>query len=387
MAHKFKFPPLKNDRLLRAARGEEVDKIPVWIMRQTGKYLPEYRQLFDEQDYYIISEVPSKVSEVTLQPIRRFDDLDAAIIFSDILVIVEALGMELEIKPDIGIVLPNPLLQPDDIKMLEYPVDIKAALGYLFDAISVTRLELEGKVPLIGFSGAPWTLMCYMIEGDRSKTMSKAKYWLYKYPTESEQLLKILTETVTDFLIEQGKAGAQFLQIFEYNAEYLDPECFSKFALPSIASICKNVKEKLKQENLDIPLAIYAKGAHYALEELAKTGYDIIGIDWTVDPILARQAVGPNITLQGNLDPCALYAKDSDLIELTNAMVNKFGKSRYIANLGHGIYPDVEPERVRTLLNFFKANLDWLVRKIRNTVNKKLANDGYKRHELFRDFA
>ncbi|KAK9498379.1 hypothetical protein O3M35_003025 [Rhynocoris fuscipes] len=345
-----KFPALKNDRLLRAAKGEVVDKIPVWIMRQAGRYLPEFRELRSKYDFFTICETPELAAEVTLQPIRRFDDLDAAIIFSDILVIPKALGMKVEMKPGVGPVLPDPLVKPEDIKKLQYPVNIKESLGYVMDALTLTRNKLEGKVPLIGFSGAPWTLMGYMIEGGGSKTMSKAKHWLYQYPTESQQLLNILTDTVIDYLTEQGKAGAQLLQVFESNAEYLGPELFIKFALPCIARICQSVKEKLKQENLDIPMTIFAKGAHYALEELAKTGYDVMGIDWTVDPILARQAVGPNITLQGNLDPCALYAKDGDLIGLTNKMVNKFGKSRYIANLGHGIYPDVDPEHVRTFL-------------------------------------
>lgn len=345
------FPDLKNDRLLRAARGESVDKIPVWIMRQAGRYLPEFRELRSKYDFFTICQTPALACEATLQPIRRFDDLDAAIIFSDILVIPQALGMVVEMKPGVGPVLPNPLVKPDDIKSLKFPVNIKEALGYVMEAITLTRNKLEGKVPLIGFSGAPWTLMCYMVEGGGSKTMSKAKLWLYQYRTKSQELLNIITDTVSDYLVEQVRAGAQLLQVFESSAEYLGPELFNQFALPYITKINKTVKDKLKQEGLEkVPMTIFAKGAHYALEELANIGYEVVGIDWTVDPVQARKCVGPNITLQGNLDPCALYARPSDLIEYTCKMLNKFGKSRYIANLGHGIYPDMDPEHVKTFL-------------------------------------
>ncbi|CAG2062819.1 unnamed protein product, partial [Timema podura] len=273
------FPTLKNDRLLRAARGEEVDKVPIWIMRQAGRYLPEFRELRSKHDFFTICQTPELAAEITLQPIQRFD-LDAAIIFSDILVIPQALGMIVEMKPGIGPVLPNPLVEPEDIAKLETPVDVSLKLGYVGEAITLVRHRLEGKVPLIGFSGAPWTLMGYMIEGGGSKTMAKSKAWLYRYPLATE-------------------AGAQLLQVFESNAEYLGSELFFEFSIPYIREIASKVKAGIKQKGLnDVPMTIFAKGAHYGLEGLANSGYDVIGIDWTVDPVKARAAVGPNITLQ-----------------------------------------------------------------------------------------
>ncbi|CAB3375692.1 Hypothetical predicted protein [Cloeon dipterum] len=345
------FPVLKNDRLLRAARGEEVDKIPVWVMRQAGRYLPEFRELRSRHDFFTICQTPELAAEITLQPIQRFD-LDAAIIFSDILVIPQALGMVVEMRPGVGPVLPEPLETPTDLQRLQHPVDVNATLGYVFKAITLTRHRLEGKVPLIGFSGAPWTLMGYMIEGGGTKTMSKAKAWLYQYPEASKELLQLLTDVTVDYLVGQVQAGAQLLQLFESNADFLGPALFYQFALPAIAEINQRVKDKCKQLKLEIvPMTIFAKGAHYALEELSKCGYDVVSLDWTLDPEQSRQRVGPNITLQGNLDPCALYAPNVSLEREVKEMVKKFGKKRYIANLGHGIYPDMDPESVRIFID------------------------------------
>lgn len=258
--------------------------------------------------------------------------------------------MVVEMKPAVGPVLPEPLVIPEDIKKLKTSVDVYKELNYVFEAITLTRHKLEGKVPLIGFSGAPWTLMSYMIEGGGSKTMSKSKHWLYKYPEESKKLLEILTNVIVDYLVGQAKAGAQLLQLFESNAEYLDLDLFKEFALPYINTINEKVKAQLKQMNNDVPMTIFAKGAHYALEELNQTKYDIVGIDWTIEPSLARSII-KNKTLQGNLDPCALYASKEKLRKIGTQMAKEFGKSRYIANLGHGIYPDMDPEHVQVLID------------------------------------
>jgi uroporphyrinogen decarboxylase len=345
------FPSLKNDRLLRAAKGLPVDKVPVWIMRQAGRYLPEFREFRTQHDFFTICQTPEFACEVTLQPIRRYPHLDASIIFSDILVIPQALGMVVEMKPSVGPVLPEPLVTPDDLNRLNSSVNVKESLGYVMEAITLTRQKLEGRVPLIGFSGAPWTLMGYMIEGGGSKTMSKSKAWLYRHPEASKKLLSLLTSVVTDYLVEQVAAGAQMLQVFESNAEYLGPETFKEFALPCIKDINKDVKQKLKDRNIEaVPMTIFAKGAHYALPELGKSGYEVVGIDWTVDPKLARELVGPDVTLQGNFDPCALYGRVEDITERARNMVLKFGKDRYIANLGHGIYPDVDPEHAKAFM-------------------------------------
>lgn len=350
MSGRMEFPILQNDRLLRAARGEEVDRIPVWIMRQAGRYLPEFREFRSKHDFFTICQTPEFAAEISLQPVLRYD-LDACIIFSDILVIPQALGVHVEMKPSVGPVL-TPLNSPKDIKNLNIPVNIVEKLGYVGEAISLTRHKLNGKVPLIGFSGAPWTLMGYMIEGGGSKTLSKAKAWLYEHPSESTKLLNILTDVIVDYLVMQAVSGAQLLQVFESSAEYLGPELFSKFALPYIRQISERVKREIAKKSLGyVPMTIFAKGAHYALEDLALSGYDVIGIDWTVDPIEARKLVGPSITLQGNLDPCALYAPSQSLQELTSEMTKKFGNKRYIANLGHGIYPDMNPENVKVFID------------------------------------
>lgn len=258
--------------------------------------------------------------------------------------------MTVEMKASVGPVLPEPLVSPEDIQRLKTPVDVYKELNYVFKAITLTRHKLEGKVPLIGFSGAPWTLMTYMIEGGGSKTMSKAKHWLYKYPQESKKLLEILTNVIIDYLVGQVKAGAQLLQLFESNAEYLGLDLFNEFALPYIKLINEKVKLKLKETNSDVPMTIFAKGAHYALDQLSKTNYDIVGLDWTIKPSFARSKV-QNKTLQGNLDPCALYAPKEELRKLGTQMAKEFGKRRYIANLGHGIYPDMDPEHVQVLID------------------------------------
>ncbi|XP_050542627.1 uroporphyrinogen decarboxylase isoform X3 [Daktulosphaira vitifoliae] len=342
------FPILKNDLILRVARGEEVDRIPIWVMRQAGRYLPEFRELRSRHDFFTICRTPELACEVTLQPIKRFN-LDASIIFSDILVIVQALGMDVEMQPSVGPVISDPLKEPCDLAKLKENVDVHSELGYVFEAITLTRHRLNGQVPLIGFSGAPWTLMCYMIEGGGSKTMSKSKKWLYKYPEESKQLLQKLTDVIIKYMVEQVKAGAQMLQIFESNAEYLNLELFNRFSGPYLSAICTGIKNELKDQS--VPMIVFAKGGHYALRELSSFGYEVIGLDWTIDPIQARQIVGDNVTLQGNLDPCALYGSPNQIKEMVHDMKLKFTKQRYIANLGHGIYPDVDPQHLRAMID------------------------------------
>lgn len=273
-----------------------------------------------------------------MQPLRRFD-LDASIIFSDILVIPQALGMVVEMQPGLGPVFPEPLITPSDLSKLTIEGAV-SRLTYVGDAITMMRHKLEGKVPLIGFTGAPWTLMGYMIEGGGSKTMSKAKAWLSDYPEESKKLLETLTSVIVDYFVMQVKAGAQMLQVFESSAEHLSKEQFLEISIPYVKSIRVQLEKKLKDEGIEtVPMVIFAKGGGHSLAEQAKLGYAVIGLDWTVDPEEARKQVGPNITLQGNLDPQDLYKTPEEIKDLTTKMVQKFGKTRYIANLGHGITP------------------------------------------------
>uniref|UniRef100_A0A1I8NGW0 Uroporphyrinogen decarboxylase n=1 Tax=Musca domestica TaxID=7370 RepID=A0A1I8NGW0_MUSDO len=332
------FPALKNDNVLKAARGEPVDRVPVWVMRQAGRYLPEFQEVRKEHDFFTVCRTPELACEVTMQPLRRFD-LDASIIFSDILVIPQAFGMTVEMHPGVGPVFPEPLQTPADLAKLK-PEGAVERLSYVGDAITMMRHMLDGKVPLLGFTGAPWTLMGYMIEGGGSKTMSKAKAWLKDYTDDSKKLLDMLASSIVDYLEMQVKAGAQMVQVFESSAEHLSKEEFLTWCAPYLKDIASKLKQRLSEQNIPlVPMTIFAKGAGHSLAEQATFGYDVISLDWTVDPEEARKQVGPNITLQGNLDPQDLYKTPEEIRELATTMVRKFGKTRYIANLGHGITP------------------------------------------------
>ncbi|XP_058979583.1 uroporphyrinogen decarboxylase-like isoform X1 [Musca domestica] len=332
------FPALKNDNVLKAARGEPVDRVPVWVMRQAGRYLPEFQEVRKEHDFFTVCRTPELACEVTMQPLRRFD-LDASIIFSDILVIPQAFGMTVEMHPGVGPVFPEPLQTPADLAKLK-PEGAVERLSYVGDAITMMRHMLDGKVPLLGFTGAPWTLMGYMIEGGGSKTMSKAKAWLKNYTDDSKKLLDMLASSIVDYLEMQVKAGAQMVQVFESSAEHLSKEEFLTWCAPYLKDIASKLKQRLSEQNIPlVPMTIFAKGAGHSLAEQATFGYDVISLDWTVDPEEARKQVGPNITLQGNLDPQDLYKTPEEIRELATTMVRKFGKTRYIANLGHGITP------------------------------------------------
>ncbi|KAI0091954.1 uroporphyrinogen decarboxylase [Irpex rosettiformis] len=346
------FPPLKNDLFLRAARGEETERAPVWVMRQAGRYLPEFRKVREQHEFFKVCQTPELAKEVTLQPIRRYSGLvDAAIIFSDILVVPQALGMEVLMNP--APAFPDPLTTPDDIKKLKANVDVKKELGYVFDAITLTRKALNGEVPLIGFTGAPWTLFMYMVEGGGSKTMQKSKGWLFKWPKESKEVLDRITDVCIDYLVEQVRAGAQALQIFDSNAGDLAPHHFHEFSYPYLARIATTLRTRLTSLSLpQVPLILFAKGANHALAHLAITaGYDVLGIDWLVEPSLARSLVNGKVALQGNLEPNVLYGGREAIEREVKRMCDEFrvdGKTKgWIANLGHGITPGVDPEDLR----------------------------------------
>jgi uroporphyrinogen decarboxylase len=279
--------------------------------------------------------------------------LDAAIIFSDILVIPQALGMVVDMEPGVGPVLPEPLKVPEDANNLDYAVDVTKAMKGTLNAITLTRHLLKGKVPLLGFSGAPWTLLSYMIEGGGSRTLSKSKAWLYKYPNESIKIMTSMGKVVTRYLVEQVAAGAQMVQIFESHADLLGPDLFRSFCLPILEQILEDFRDSCKERKLDaVPVVIFAKGAHYALRELGRTSFNVIGVDWTVDPYYARHLIGTEKVLQGNLDPCALYSPKTTLENAVREMIhNGFTTTKYICNLGHGIYPDTPPESVEYFIN------------------------------------
>jgi uroporphyrinogen decarboxylase len=340
-----------NDTMVRAAKGQPTDFVPVWVMRQAGRYLPEFRAERLKSDFFSLCRTPTLACEVTLQPLRRFD-LDGSIIFSDILVIPQALGMEVLMLKGKGPSFPTPLVTPDDLKRLTPNPDVDQELGYVFQAIALTKKSMDNKLPIFGFCGGPWTVMSYMIEGGGSKNFSKAKGWIFKYPEASHQLLKMLTDTSVIYLVKQVQAGANFLQIFESWAGELSPYTFAEFLLPYAKRIATEVKAELRKLGIEpVPMVIFCKGAHYALEDLAKTDYDVIQVDWTIDPTEARRRIGPHKTVQGNMDPCVLYGSDDTIRKEVERVITGFGTQKYIANLGHGMHPTHKPEKLKVFID------------------------------------
>jgi uroporphyrinogen decarboxylase len=348
------FAPLQNDLILRAALGQPTERVPVWIMRQAGRYLPEYNEVKGTADFFTVCRTKELAAEITIQPIRRFSSmgcpLDAAIIFTDILVVPQALGMEVQMLESKGPSFPSPLVDPKDLEKLDSVSVAVERLQYVFDAITLTRTKLNGEVPLIGFSGAPWTLMAYMIEGGGSKTYNKAKSWLYNYPEATHCLMQRLTDVIIVYLIRQIEAGAQLLQIFDSWAAELSPQCFETFSLPYLNQIAREVKAKYSQ----VPLIIFPKGANYSIEWFAndsESKYDVIGLDWTISPSTARAIVKDKKSLQGNLDPCVLFASKEKIRDEVKQMLEGFGTTqRLIGNLGHGLTPSHKIESVAAFI-------------------------------------
>ncbi|KAF2674183.1 uroporphyrinogen decarboxylase [Microthyrium microscopicum] len=349
------FAPLKNDLLLRTARGEKVEKAPMWVMRQAGRYLPEYHEAKGKRDFFECCRSPEIASTITLQPIERFAGLiDAAIIFSDILVIPQAMGMEVVMVDKKGPHFPAPLTSPEDPQYKEVmarEVDVKKELDYVYAAITMTRQKLDGRVPLIGFCGAPWTLFCYMIEGGGSKIFKEVKTWIFKHPQGSKDIIDKIATLCVEYLALQVEAGAQMLQVFDSWAGELSPSSFKDFSLPYLIRIADELPERLKSKGLEpVPLTVFAKGAWYALEDLCKTNYDVIGLDWLHDPAKTYQiARAHGKTVQGNADPGVLYGGRAAITKVVEEMTAGFGggKQGWIANLGHGITPFVNPEDLR----------------------------------------
>ncbi|SNS96200.1 uroporphyrinogen decarboxylase [Ekhidna lutea] len=334
---------LENDLILRAARGEKTERTPVWLMRQAGRILPEYRAVRNSlSGFKELVETPQLAAEVTIQPVDILG-VDAAIIFSDILVIPEAMGLTYEMVEKKGPHFPKTVESKHDIERLK--VADPADLGYVYEALRITKKELDGRVPLIGFAGAPWTIFSYMIEGGGSKTFSKARRMLYSDPAMAEHLLNMITDSTIAYLKEQVKAGADMLQIFDSWAGVLPPAHYSKFSLKYISKICDAITE--------VPITVFAKGAWWALPEMADINCRTVGLDWNMDPKEARRVL-PNKTLQGNLDPCALYGSNEVIKAETKKMLASFGDHPHIANLGHGVYPDTDPNKVKYFIEMVK---------------------------------
>ncbi|KAJ9105465.1 hypothetical protein QFC21_001836 [Naganishia friedmannii] len=345
-------PVLKNDLIIRAARGEETERAPVWVMRQAGRYLPEFLEVRKHHSFFECCKTPEIACELTLQPIRRFKGLlDAAIIFCDILVVPEAMGMTIEMTPAPS--LPNPIRTPEDLKRLPERIDVNKELGYVFEAVNLTRHKLNGEVPLIGFCGAPWTLMAYMVEGGGSKTYQKAKEWLYRWPEASRTLLARVADVCVDLLVGQVLAGAQLLQVFDSWASELPPVLYQEMALPPCVYIAKQVRAKLTAlGHPGVPMTLFAKGANMSLDVLADTGYDVLGLDSSITPAQARRLVGHKVALQGNADPMLLYGGQHAIQAEVKKMCDGFlaGGGGWIANLGHGVTPQVQVDDFRCFL-------------------------------------
>ncbi|MBK7910024.1 MAG: uroporphyrinogen decarboxylase [Candidatus Pollutiaquabacter aromativorans] len=335
---------LKNDLLLRAARGQATERTPVWLMRQAGRILKEYREVRQRVGgFKELVEHPEFAAEVTIQPVDLLG-VDAAIIFSDILVIPEAMGLSYQVIEAKGPTFEQTVRSKSDIEKLR--VAGPEHLSYVLEAIRITKRELHDRVPLIGFAGAPWTILAYMVEGKGSKTFSVAKKFLYTEPALAHALLEKITESTIQYLKAQIAAGANLVQLFDSWAGLLSPDQYREFSLRYLEAIAAAITE--------VPVTIFAKGAFFARKEIAATNCSVIGLDWNMDIQESRALIGDAKTLQGNMDPCLLYAEDSVIVHETHRMLEAFGPFRHIANLGHGLYPDTDPRKVKLFIDTVK---------------------------------
>jgi uroporphyrinogen decarboxylase len=343
------FPVLKNDRFIRALLRQPTDTTPVWIMRQAGRYLPEYREVRKQAGSFLdLCKNKELACEVTMQPLRRFD-LDAAILFSDILTIPDAMGLGLFFAEGEGPRFERPLRSAADISRLGVP-DPADELRYVTDAVSLIRSELDGAVPLIGFSGSPWTLSTYMVEGGSSKEYQYIKGMMYQDPASLHQLLDKLAQSVTSYLNAQIEAGAQAVMVFDTWGGVLTPQTYRDFSLNYMQQIVDGLKRE--HEGKTIPVTLFTKGGAQWLEAIADTGCNALGLDWTIDIDAARQRVGDRVALQGNMDPCVLYAEPDSIRARAQDIITRFGNhSGHVFNLGHGIHQAVNPDHLGVLVD------------------------------------
>jgi uroporphyrinogen decarboxylase len=342
-------PTLQNDRLLRALARQHVDRTPVWLMRQAGRYLSEYRATRQRAgDFLTLCKSPELACEVTLQPLERFP-LDAAILFSDILTIPDAMGLGLYFAEGEGPKFQRPLREEASVHALVVP-EPEVALGYVLDALRLIRRELAGRVPLIGFSGSPWTLACYMVEGGSSRDFAQLKTMMYQRPELLHTLLDTLSRAVTAYLNAQINAGAQAVMVFDTWGGVLSPERYREFSLGYMQRIVSGLQRE--SEGRKVPVILFTKGGGQWLEALATSGCDALGVDWTTSLDEARRRVGDRVALQGNLDPCVLYASAARVREEVARVLESYGAgSGHVFNLGHGIHPGIDPERVAVMVD------------------------------------
>ncbi len=340
---------MKNDLFLKALRGESVERPPVWMMRQAGRYLPEFMEIREKYDFFTRCQTPELASEITVQPLRRFG-MDAAILFSDILVVPQAMNIEVLMKPDVGPFLPNPIRTRADVDAIEVP-EISSSLGYVMEAIKMSLEKLDDSVPLIGFAGAPWTILCYCVQGQGSKSFEKAKELCFTDNVAAHLLLQKITNTTIAYLKAKVEAGVHAVQIFDSWGGMLSPTDYEEFSLRYIRQIVRALRP-------EVPVIVFAKGCWFALKDLAGTGASALGVDWTCSPINARYLSGREITLQGNLDPARLLSPPDKIRKMVDKMIREFGKDRYVVNLGHGILPNIPLENVSAFINAVKEYHD-----------------------------
>ncbi|MEE8365230.1 MAG: uroporphyrinogen decarboxylase [Gammaproteobacteria bacterium] len=347
------FPRLKNDRLIKALLRQPTDTTPVWIMRQAGRYLPEYRKTREQAGGFLdLCKNKELACEVTLQPLRRFD-LDAAILFSDILTIPDAMGLGLYFGEGEGPKFEHPVRSESDIDKLFVP-DPADKLRYVTDAITLIRSELDGKAPLIGFSGSPWTLATYMVEGGSSKDYHHVKGMMYENPGALHRLLDILARSVVAYLNAQIEAGAQAVMIFDTWGGVLSPQTYRSFSLDYMRQIVSGLKRR--HEGQTIPVTLFTKGGAQWIEAIADSGCDAVGLDWTIDIDEAKRRIGDKVALQGNLDPCLLYASPETIRAAVRDVITRYGADPgHVFNLGHGIHQTVDPERLAILVDAVHA--------------------------------
>lgn len=336
---------LKNDLYLKALRGEEVERPPVWVMRQAGRYLPEFIALREKYDFFTRCQTPELAARITLQPIERFAP-DAAILFSDILVVPQAMGIEVQMRPEIGPYVPHPVRRTSDLDRVQVP-DVHHELGYVYEAIRLTLNELDERIPLIGFAGSPWTIFCYVVQGQGSKNFDTAKALAFSQPSLAHELLQRITDTTLAYLKGKVQAGVHAVQLFDSWGGLLSPADYAEFSLPYIRQLVDGLKDQ-------IPVIVFAKGCWFALEEMSQLGASALGIDWTCSPDWARRLTGNRITLQGNLDPALLLGSKDQIRQATLNMIRSFGVRNYIANLGHGILPNVPLEHAQVFFETVK---------------------------------
>ena len=337
---------IKNDLFLKALKGETVDRPPVWMMRQAGRYLPEFQEIKAKYDFFTRCQTPELASEITVQPIRRYG-MDAAILFSDILVIPQAMNIEVEMKANFGPYLPQPIREAKDLDRVIVP-DIQDSLGYVMDAIAMTKEMLANEIPLIGYAGSPWTILCYCVQGQGSNSIDLAKGFCFTQPEAAHALLQKITDTTIAYLKAKVKAGVNAVQVFDSWGGMLSPTDYQEFSLQYIQQIVDALKE-------EAPVIVFGKGCWFALGDMAISGASALGVDWTCSARNARYLTGGKITLQGNFDPSRLLSPPSEIKKMVHQMINEFGKDRYIVNLGHGILPNIPLENAGAFIEAVKS--------------------------------